>query len=371
MKNSSLNMRDIVPPPVILREPWPLQDSQHWPVAGVSGTMLPRAERWQELLGLKQVSAVEQILQRALVKPIAELASRRGKRVRGHLVELSCGLLSGDPTGAHAKDCDLAAAAVEFIHAGSLIVDDIEDGSPVRRGHPALHLRYPMPIALNAGNWLYFWPFDLFKDLAIAPDQLLQIYECCHRTLLRAHFGQAIDLGAKIDVLPQKEVAEVCVASMQLKTGALMGFAALVGAAVAQAPNGLLPILDDFGRNLGVALQMFDDLGNVIGKCEPAKRYEDLLLSRPSWVWACAVDCEADDYRNFLNAVKRLPDDGQLDAWLAAHNVVERARESARAYLELTFDTLKHRLDASGVRWSRRALDEMRDLGEEIAVAYE
>ncbi len=311
----------------------------------------PRSERWSELLGLEECGAVEQILRRALLGPIEDLTSIRGKRIRGQLVTFSYRLLCGDiPDSVLAeKRCRLAAEAVEFIHAGSLIVDDIEDGSPVRRGRPALHLRHGMPIALNAGNWLYFWPFDLFKELALPKDRLLHIYESCHRTLSRAHLGQAIDLGAKIDTLAQKDVENVCVASIRLKTGALMGFAALLGAVMSASSGRVLSILDDFGRDLGVALQMFDDLGNAIGKCEPSKRYEDLTLTRPSWVWACAAaNSTPRGYQEFLAAVRRLPDGADLEAWLTEHDIIEQTRQSARNYLDRSFSTLENRLSAAG-----------------------
>jgi geranylgeranyl pyrophosphate synthase len=258
-----------------------------------------------------------------------------------------------------------------LIHAGSLIVDDIEDGSPMRRGCPALHTRYGTPIALNAGNWLYFWPSQLLKEAGLGEDDLLLVYERYHRTLLRAHFGQALDLGARVDTLTQDEVAEVCLAAMRLKTGALMGFAALLGAMLADASERLLSTLDEFGRDLGVALQMFDDLGNVIGKCEPSKRYEDLILSRPSWVWACAAQrSRPADYRDFVAAARKLPEAGDFQTWMERHCLVQETRQSARAHLDRSFDNLKNRLSAEHVRWSARALDELRALGEEIAVAY-
>lgn len=374
MKNSTLDLSSAAAAPLIMRtDPWPDNSDRRSALLDRAEMVLPGRERWPELLGLDEVGAVETILRHALLDPIAELTATRGKRIRGQLVSFSYRLLSGDmpPAAFSSKRCRLAAEAIELIHAGSLIVDDIEDGSPVRRGRPALHLRYPMPIALNAGNWLYFWPFDLFKELAIPKEQLLHIYESCHRTLLRAHFGQAIDLGAKIDGLDQAQVTEICMASMRLKTGALMGFAALLGAAVAGTSNVLLTIFDDFGRDLGVALQMFDDLGNALGKPEPAKRYEDLILSRPSWVWACAANhSTAADYRKFLTAVRRLPDDADLEAWMAEYDIIQKTRQSARNYLDGSFDALKERLGAAGARWSRRALDELRGLGEEIAVAY-
>jgi geranylgeranyl pyrophosphate synthase len=267
--------------------------------------------------------------------------------------------------------CRLAAAAIEFIHAGSLIVDDIEDGSKVRRGRPSLHLRFPMPLALNAGNWLYFWPFQILRKLAIPQQQLQQIYESYHRTLLRAHFGQAIDLGSRIDTVAQDQVAALCIAAMRLKTGALMGFAASLGAALTGIPLSLLSILEDFGTNLGVALQMFDDLGNAIGRCEPAKRYEDLMLSHPSWVWASAARCTTPaEYGKFLSAVRKLPDNTSLERWLDEHEIIPRTRQSARAQLELCFDALEARLSGGGRAWSRHAFAQLRDLGEEVAVAY-
>lgn len=374
MKNSLLDLNRVPPASAVVSlDAWAQNDEPQQVSPERAETLLPRPERWPELLGFDGAGAVEEILSRALIDPVQELNTARGKRIRGQLVALSFRLVNGDQPSSpfSSKRCHLAAEAVEFIHAGSLIVDDIEDGSEVRRGRPALHLRYPMPIALNAGNWLYFWPFDLFREMGLPPGQLLLVHDFCHRTLLRAHFGQALDLGARIDRLAQASVADVCLASMRLKTGALMGFAAFIGGVIAASSNRLLPVLDDFGRDLGVALQMFDDLGNALGKCEPAKRYEDLVLARPSWVWACAAQHSIpSEYRRFLAAVGRLPDAAELEAWLEDRAILVRTRDTARSYLDACFDALARRLSGSGVRWSRRAFNELRQLGEEIAVAY-
>jgi len=334
---------------------------------------LPEDHRLAELLGFDDAPAVENILRAALLEPLADLTSNPGKRIRAQLVSISYRLLNGDmpPSVTTAKRCRSCAEAIELIHAGSLIVDDIEDGSPVRRGRSAMHVRYGVPVAMNAGNWLYFWPFQLLKETGIAEEDLLLVYERYHGTLLRAHFGQALDLGAKVDTLAQSAVVQVCLASMRLKTGALMGFATLLGGAIANAAEKTLSVLDEFGRDLGVALQMFDDLGNVVGKCEPSKRFEDLILCRPSWVWACAAeDSSPGDYREFVAAVRKLPETRDLQAWVAKHSLVQKTRASARAHLEQSFDQLAKRLIAQRVRWSARAFEELRALGEEIAVAY-
>lgn len=329
--------------------------------------------RLAALLGTEHSDAVERSLREALLDPVASLTANPGKRIRAQLVAMTYRLFHDDRAVSlsAAKQCRDCAEVVELMHAGSLIVDDIEDGSAMRRGRPALHVQFGVPLALNAGNWLYFWPFELLKEAGLAADQLLTVYERYNRTLLRAHFGQALDLGAKMARLPQDSVAEVCLAGMTLKTGALMGFSATLGGTLAGAAPAVLSALDDFGVDLGVALQMYDDLGNVIGKSDPQKRYEDLLLSRPSWVWACAANsADAYEYEEFLNALGELPTPESLERWIAVHGLIDSTRASARRHLDRAFDRLERRLHSADTAWSVRVFNELRQLGEEIAVAY-
>ena len=326
-----------------------------------------------KLLGLECGASLEDIIHRALLGPVKELTSNHGKRIRGQLVHLSCRLVTEGKlfSVSEAKHCRTCAEIIELIHAGSLVVDDIEDGSRIRRGKPALHVRYGLPLALNAGNWLYFWPFELVKALELPGETTLSVYEHYHQSLLRAHFGQAIDLGSHVDQLPQSCVPEMCRASMTLKTGALMGFAMVLGGAVAGASKETISVLNDFGRELGVALQMFDDLGNVLGIRDPAKRYEDLTLYRPSWAWACAAKMSSlQNYQQFVAAVEKLPDTRELEAWINQHNLVQTMREGARNQLESAYSRLRAGLESQHVRWSPRAFEELRKLGEEIALAY-
>jgi geranylgeranyl pyrophosphate synthase len=347
--------------------------SQEVPLDRIPNGLLVDNANLTKLLGLKCGATLEDIVQIALLGPVKDLTSNHGKRIRAQLVHLSCRLVTeGNPFSViGAKQCRTGAEVVELIHAGSLVVDDIEDGSRIRRGKPALHVRYGLPIALNAGNWLYFWPFELVKALELPNDTILSVYECYHRTLLRAHFGQAIDLGSRVDRLPQSCVAEVCRTSMALKTGALMGFAMVLGGAIGGATKETILVLDDFGRELGVALQMFDDLGNVLGIREPSKRYEDLTLYRPSWAWASAAKTSSPNgYEQFISSVNRLPDARELEAWIKQHNLIQTMREAARHQLESAYNHLRAKLESRYVRWSPQAFEELRKLGEEITLAY-
>jgi geranylgeranyl pyrophosphate synthase len=149
-----------------------------------------------------------------------------------------------------------------------------------------------------------------------------------------------------------------------------MGLAMILGGAIGGAPRETILALGDFGRELGVALQMFDDLGNVLGIRDPSKRYEDLTLYRPSWAWARAAKSSPKGYQQFVAAVNKLPDACELEAWIGEHGLIQTMREDARQQLESSYSRLRDDLELQPVAWSLRAFQELRQLGEEIAVAY-
>ena len=175
---------------------------------------------------------------------------------------------------------------VEILHAGSLIVDDIEDDSKYRRGKPALHLMVGLPLALNAGNWLYFLPHSVLERMRLAPAVELEVRRVLDRGVLRCHYGQALDLGARLGSLSQREVHDVVSLSTRLKTGSLLELAAELGAAAGGAAPELYRALARFGRNYGVALQMLDDVSGLFEERRAHKGHEDLVNGRPTWPWA-------------------------------------------------------------------------------------
>jgi geranylgeranyl pyrophosphate synthase len=220
----------------------------------------------------------------ALAGPLLELFARPGKEFRSRLVEVAYALGSvGKP-----KRCMPARLPliVELLHAGSLIIDDIEDGSSYRRGKPALHLMVGVPLALNAGNWLYFVPHSLLEELALDDSVELELRRVIDRGVLRCHYGQALDLGVRLGSLAQREVHDVVSLSTRLKTGSLLELAAELGSTAAGASAELRLELAVFGRNYGVALQMLDDVSGLFEARRAHKGHEDLLHGRPTWPWA-------------------------------------------------------------------------------------
>jgi geranylgeranyl pyrophosphate synthase len=244
--------------------------SQHFSVAALS-----------ELLGAEAGALGPQLWGAALESPVASFLERPGKAFRADLVASSFELAGGS------GPCPAAwCAIVEVLHAGSLIIDDIEDGSSSRRGVPALHRSHGLPVALNAGNWMYFWALALIEQVATSAELELTLHRWAHRTLLRCHHGQALDLTANVYQLRQSEVPGVALAAAELKTGALMELAAVLGALAAGAAPALVEELARFGRSMGVALQMLDDVGGLVSQRRCHKGHEDLALGRPTWPWA-------------------------------------------------------------------------------------
>lgn len=219
--------------------------------------------------------------EQALLNPARTSFSQPGKGFRSSLVNLGWRIAGGEQPA-----LPELAIILEALHGGSLIVDDIEDNSSLRRGRPALHLTHGLPLALNTGNWLYFWAVSLIQRLGLSPGIELELFHTLSTTLLNCHSGQALDLSVCATTLKQADFPSVVTVISGLKTGRLMALAASMGAMAAGGSATLISSLAMFGQQLGVALQMLDDLSNLGEQVEPAKRYEDLRNNRPSWVWA-------------------------------------------------------------------------------------
>jgi geranylgeranyl pyrophosphate synthase len=218
---------------------------------------------------------------KAVYQPLSEFLERPGKEFRAVLVATSYALAGGR------GECPrVLQSIVEILHAGSLIVDDIQDESHVRRGRPALHVEHGLPVALNAGHWMYFWAFSLVEQLDVDESTQLALYRWMSRTLVACHHGQGLDLTARMQDLTQDRVPEVVAASTKLKTGALMELAAVLGAVAAGADAETVARLGRFGCRLGTALQMLDDVGGLVSEKRALKGHEDLTHGRPTWPWA-------------------------------------------------------------------------------------
>jgi len=284
----------------------------------------------------------QRLLDRALFDPLSKAARRPGKEFRARLAGISWELAGGEgmPPGE-------LGLVVEALHLGSLIVDDIEDGSECRRGVPCLHQQVGVPLALNAGNWLYFWPGAALSGAGFPAAVELALRRAVERAVLRCHYGQALDLSVRVGELRQHEVFDVVSATTRLKTGSLMELSAELGATAAEAPEESVRVLAELGAELGVVLQMLDDLTGICVERRRDKGREDLVLGRPTWVWAwLAVECEPLSYLRFRSALEAVQR-GELDPLLLAAQLAERVgtvgTARIRARLAKTYELVAER----------------------------
>jgi len=309
-----------------------------------------------------------ELIRKHLVEPAEELDARPSKRIRARLVRLGAGLIDDQATSKAATE--ICADAIELLHAGSLIVDDIQDGSAVRRGGPSLHLRHGIPKALCVGTWLYFWPLRLIRSVGLPPDREATIFRIYHDTVEKAHVGQALDVSVRADELRQNEVGALAKAIAELKTGSIAALAMSVGGAVAGANESELAAIGTFGRAFGCALQTCDDLGNTIGRVDAEKRREDLLKGKLTALWRfSALHLEPGDYARLLWSVHRLRDgeEAPLEEILRTFRLVDSVLEAARADLKLAFDALRAAFDRPSAEPAMSAIDQ---LCQELIRAY-
>jgi farnesyl diphosphate synthase len=186
-----------------------------------------------------------------------------GKRVRPLLA-----FAAGELVGAQQARVDVAAAAVELIHAYSLVHDDMPcmDDDVLRRGKPTCHVQYDEATALLVGDSLQALAFQLLAEHRLSDDAARQLEMVKLLAVASGSRGmaggQAIDLASvgKALTLPELEFMHIH------KTGALIRAAILLGAFCgdrpddAQPSNSQIDKLDRFGKLIGLAFQVVDDV---------------------------------------------------------------------------------------------------------------
>lgn len=203
-------------------------------------------------------------LNKAVAEPIWEFLDRGGKRWRPVLFLLICEAMGKKP----ADYLDFAIIP-EVVHNGTLIVDDIEDESELRRGKPCSHEVYGVDIAVNAGNTMYYLPLLplMEKRETIQPKKLRDLYEVYTQEMINLSMGQAMDIAwhkgiANADNLSEEDYLQMCA----YKTGTLARMAAKLAAVLTDANNELVGKLGRYAESIGIAFQMQDDVLDLTGK---------------------------------------------------------------------------------------------------------
>ena len=221
-------------------------------------------------------SAAEQNPIALLSAPCASLVSGGGKRWRPLLAVLVYQLAGGN-----SEDIYTLTPLIEGIHTASLIHDDIEDNSELRRGQPAAHVAYGLDSALNSGSWLYFRALQSLEDYQAPASIKLDLYATALTQIRALHEGQALDIHwhRTVGFFPSQEDYERMI---RLKTGALAALAAYTGMRAAGKKHEESKVFAALFAGAGVGFQILDDVKNISTGNAGKKRGDDIVEGKKS-----------------------------------------------------------------------------------------
>lgn len=230
-----------------------------------------------------------------------------GKRIRPFLV-----YATGTMLGVPLAELDAPAAAIECIHAYSLLHDDLPamDNDDLRRGQPTCHIKFGEAQAILAGDALQSLAFSILASpsgfVKNADDRLSMLYELANASGSSGMcFGQSLDLLAEGQHISLDELEQI----HQYKTGALIRSAVRMAALTAgPSANHLLPKLDCYANAIGLAFQVQDDIldiigdTNILGKRQGADQ-QNLKSTYPALLGLDVAKCKAEQLINDANAI--------------------------------------------------------------------
>lgn len=197
-----------------------------------------------------------------LYAPIGYTLDAGGKHLRPQLLIMAVRLF-----GCTIDDSVRSAAlAVELFHNFTLLHDDVMDAAPIRRGRPTVHVRWNNNVAILSGDQMMI---EAYKRLqGVNRLQLPEVLTLFSQMASGVCEGQQLDMDLEATPLHQLNTPDAINLYLQMierKTAVLIAYALRIGATIANAPDNDARALYDFGRAIGLAFQLRDDLLDVYG----------------------------------------------------------------------------------------------------------
>jgi geranylgeranyl diphosphate synthase type II len=228
-----------------------------------------------------------------LYGPVEYILSNGGKRIRPSLVLLGANLFSDD-----VQPAVNPALAVEIFHNFTLLHDDLMDNSLIRRGRDTVHIKWNPNVAILSGDAMSIIAnrFVSKVDSKILPD----VMEVFNRTAIEVCEGQMMDM--EFENRNDVHVDEY-LRMIELKTSVLIAASLQIGALTGGASKQDSVQLYEFGRSLGIAFQLQDDLLDSYGDVEKfgKKIGNDIITNKKTYLMISALDNADDDDLYTLN----------------------------------------------------------------------
>ncbi|MBU1680085.1 MAG: polyprenyl synthetase family protein [Bacteroidetes bacterium] len=232
---------------------------------------------------------------KSLYNPCSYILESKGKRLRAFLV-----LLSAKAVGARYSSVHNASLAVEILHNFTLVHDDIMDNANLRRGLPTVHIKYDLSTAILSGDNLIAIAYqNLLKDTKEKHKDVLSIFT---QGIIEVCEGQSLD---KEFETKSKVTIEEYLQMISKKTAALAEVCCSIGAILGGGSKTEISLLKNYGKNLGIAFQLQDDLLDVFGDEKEFGKIVggDLREGKKTYLFLKALELSKGKDRAMLNSV--------------------------------------------------------------------
>lgn len=227
-----------------------------------------------------------------LYEPISYLLSLGGKRMRPVLLLMTCELFDGDIDKAIPQ-----AVAIEVFHNFTLMHDDIMDKAPKRRNQLTVHTKWNENTAILSGDVMLVCAYQqLCKSDANLLPQLLNLF---NKTAIEVCEGQQFDMN--YETQQNVSIAEY-LTMIDLKTAVLIGCSLKTGAIVSNASVQDQNDIYEFGRNIGIAFQLQDDILDIYGNPDKFGKQVggDILSNKKTFLYLKALEIANEQQKDTL-----------------------------------------------------------------------
>ncbi len=271
-----------------------------------------------------------------LYEPVNYILSLGGKRLRPLLALMGCELFD-----AHIEKALPIAMSVEVFHNFTLLHDDIMDSAPLRRGKPTVHMQYNVNTGILSGDVMLIYAYDFLMKVE-NPEIALKLIKVFNKMAIEVCEGQQYDMNFEIrnDVTINEYLKMI-----ELKTAVLIAAAFQMGALVGGALEAEAQHLYEFGRNVGMAFQIQDDILDTYGDPEKfgKKVGGDIIQNKKTYLvlktYQLANPSQQADLQQLMNTITA--DEVQkieaVKSIFNALNIREEAEKTMTNHLNIAF----------------------------------
>jgi geranylgeranyl diphosphate synthase type II len=280
-----------------------------------------------------------------LYDPVRYMLKLGGKRIRPALVLMSCELFDGSY-----EDALPGALGIEVFHNFTLLHDDIMDKAPLRRSKQTVHTKWNSDVAILSGDAMFVKSCQLMMQ--VKNRSAAQVMDHFLESALLVCEGQQWDMtfqaASNITISQYLQMIE-------LKTAALLACSLKTGALIAGASAADCSLVHEFGRNLGIAFQLHDDILDVYGDEEKFGKQcgGDILANKKTFLLLKGLELSSGHQEKELHRWLALTDFDGKEKVAAVKNIFrdldvkEKAEEEMESYYEKATEAL-HSIKSDG-----------------------